>query len=471
VSTTTGAPASGRIEITDLIDARKLGFTQVWVIIACSMVILLDGYDIQTMALVVPTLMDDLGVAKEAFSWALSAALIGMLVGYAFVAPLGDRIGRRPMLIAGMALVGAGSIATAFAVQFAPFVEPFVKGTAPLWHALTINTDPTMFSFFILRFITGVGLGASLPNGTALTSEYVPTRNRAFLIGMMYLSVALGALIAGNIAPPILTHLGWHWIFLVGGFIPLAICLILIVSIPESVRLLLIRKPGDPRIARLLKRLAPGVDPANVYAEKHEHVKSQSVFALLSRQYIGRTVLLWCVFIFNLFVLYALISWLPTILNEAGWTRAEALRGSVTIQAGGIIGGLIIARFMDRGYTVPAMTVGYIVTVIAFALFLVLPNSVLYWNLLLLLIGGGISGAQVSLNSLSVIFYPPVIRATGAGWANTMGRFGAIAAPIVAGAVTAAFDLPPVQQLTFLIAPTLVCVLGILILPRVWKHE
>ena len=89
----------------------------------------------------------------------------------------------------------------------------------------------------MLRFLTGVGLGGSLANATALTSEYVPTKNRAFLIGMMYLSVALGALIAGFVAPPILAQLGWHWIFLVGGFIPLVICLILIVSIPESIPL------------------------------------------------------------------------------------------------------------------------------------------------------------------------------------------------------------------------------------------
>jgi AAHS family 4-hydroxybenzoate transporter-like MFS transporter len=288
---------------------------------------------------------------------------------------------------------------------------------------------------------------------------------------MMYLSVALGALIAGFVAPPILAALGWHWIFLIGGFIPLAIALILLVSIPESIRLLLSKRPGDQRIARLLKWLAPDVDPADVYAEKHEHVKSQSVFALLSGKYWARTLLLWCVFIFNLFVLYAMISWLPQILSEAGWSQGDSSRGGVMIQAGGIIGGLIIARFMDRGFTVPAMIVGYIVSVIGFGLFLILPNSVLGWSALLVFIGAGISGAQVSLNSLSVIFYPPIIRATGAGWANTMGRIGAISAPLVAPVITAAFHLGPVQQLTALIPPTLVCILGMLLLSLAWKPD
>ncbi|MFZ1989272.1 MAG: MFS transporter [Alphaproteobacteria bacterium] len=461
--------AQAQNEISALIDARKLSIFQIWVIIACGLVILLDGYDIQTMSLVVPTLIKELGVERSAFSLALSASLIGMLAGYALVGPLGDKFGRRPLLISGMLVVGLGSIATAYAIELAPGFQPLITVAEPLLKFMNITTNPNLFSFVILRFITGVGLGASLPNGTALTSEYVPAKNRAFLIGMMYLNVALGALIAGFAAPPILAQLGWHWIFLVGGFAPLVICFILLLSIPESIALLLNKSPGDPRIPRLLARLAPGVDPSTVYAEKHENVKSQSVFALLSREYWARTLLLWCVFIFNLFVLYAMISWLPAILHDAGWSPGDASRGSVMIQAGGIVGGLIIARFMDRGYTVPAMIGGYIVTVIAFSLFLVLPNSVLGWDLLLLFIGSGISGAQVSLNSLSVIFYPPIIRATGAGWANTMGRAGAIAAPLVAGMVAAAFHLAPVQQLTFLIPPTLVCVVGMLLLSLVWK--
>ena len=461
--------AQGQNEIGAIIDARKLSFMQIWVLICCGLVILLDGYDIQTMALVVPTLIKDLGIKREFFGFALSASLMGMLAGYALVAPIGDRLGRRPVLIGGMIIVGLASLATSYAIELAPLTQPLTGLLTPLLDLLKSSKSPEIVSFIVWRFLTGVGLGTCIANATALTSEYVPTKNRAFLIAMMYLNVALGALIAGFVAPTILSTLNWHWIFLIGGFVPLIIAFIAFVSIPESIRLLLSQRPGDSRIARLLKRLAPDIDPATVYAEHHEHVKSQSVFALLSARYWARTILLWLVFIFNLVVLYTMISWLPQILTEAGWTQAQALRGSVMIQAGGIVGGLIIGRFMDRGLTVPALIVGYVVTVIAFALFLVLPSTVPIWIALLLVIGGGISGAQVSLNSLSVIFYPPVIRATGAGWANTMGRIGAIAGPLVAPIITARFHLPPVQQLTILIPPTLVCIVGMLLLALAWK--
>ena len=461
--------AAGQNEISAIIDARKLSVTQIWVIICCGLVILLDGYDIQTMALVVPTLIKELGVARKFFGFALSASLMGMAVGYAFVAPFGDRIGRRPVLIGGILFVGLSSLATAYALELAPLTKPLIGPLSPLLDLLQSSKDPSIVSFITWRFLTGVGLGTCIANATALTSEYVPAKNRAFLIAMMYLNVALGALIAGFVAPTILSNLNWHWIFYIGGALPLAIGFLALISIPESIRLLLSKRPGDPRIPRLLKRLAPDIDPATVYAEKHEHVKSQSVLALLSARYWARTILLWLVFIFNLVALYTMISWLPQILSEAGWTPAQALRGSVMIQAGGIVGGLIIGRFMDRGLTVPALITGYVITVIAFALFLVLPSTVPVWIALLLVIGGGISGAQVSLNSLSVIFYPPVIRATGAGWANTMGRIGAIAGPLVAPIITAKFHLAPVQQLTILIPPTLVCIIGMSLLALAWK--
>src|SRR5262249_29658819 len=155
----------------------------------------------------------------------------------------------------------------------------------PVLDALKSSKDPAIISFIVWRFLTGVGLGACIANATALTSEYVPSKSRAFLIATMYLNVALGALIPGVAAPTILSELNWHCGFLVGGFVPLFIALIALLSIPESIGLLLNKHPSDARIPGLLKRLAPDVDAASVYAETHEEVKSQSVFALLSARY------------------------------------------------------------------------------------------------------------------------------------------------------------------------------------------
>jgi len=432
-------------EIGRLIDEGALSRQQIVVIVLCGLAMLLDGYDIQTMALAVPSLTDEWSTEAAAFSFALSASVLGMLVGTSAVAPLGDKVGRRPILIWGMLTVGLASLATAYAAT------------------------PT--ELVIWRLLTGIGLGMSLPNATALTSEYVPLKNRAFLISVMYVCVPLGALVAGLVAPPLIEAMSWRAIFLVGGALPLCLAIVLAAYAPESVRLLAAQRPSDPRISLLLRRFLPNVDPATAYARAEDRIARQGVLALFAPQFWARTTLLWCIYALNLFVLFVLISWLPTILSDAGWTRPQALRGAVMIQAGGIVGGLVIAKLVDVGRTVLVMASGYAIVAVSFLLFLVVPGTVPAWTLLLLIIGAGVSGAQAALNALSAIFYPPSLRATGAGWASACGRAGAVVAPLAGGLVLRYFDLEPEQHLMLLIPPMLVCGLCVLLLPYAWQES
>jgi len=431
-------------EIGALIDGRRLSAEQVGVLVLCSLVVLLDGYDIQTMALAVPSLVADWNIAPSSFSFALSASVLGMLVGTALLAPVGDKIGRRPVLIAAMAVVGLASIGTAF------------------------GTTPAQLAAW--RFLTGIGLGMSLPNATALTSEYVPLRSRAFLISVMFVSIALGALIAGFTAPALIEAFGWRSIFVVGGMLPLVLTVLLFAWIPESLRLLVAERPGDPRIGGILRRFLPGIDAATLYVRAEDRIEKQSVLALFGPLFLSRTVLLWCLFALNLFVLFVLISWLPTVLSDAGWSRPQALRGAVMIQAGGIVGGLAIARLVDRGRAGAALLGGYVLAAAAFALFLALPATVPGWTALLLVVGAGVSGAQAALTALSAIFYPPSLRATGAGWASCCGRAGAVLAPLAGGYVLGSLDLAPDRQLALLIVPVLLCAVCVMLLPYAWKE-
>jgi AAHS family 4-hydroxybenzoate transporter-like MFS transporter len=251
----------------------------------------------------------------------------------------------------------------------------------------------------------------------------------------------------------------------------LALALVLFAYIPESVRLLVAQHPQDPRIAELLRHFMPGVDAATVYARAADRVEKQSVVALFQRQYWARTSLLWCIFALNLFVLFVLISWLPTILTDAGWTQSQALRGAVVIQAGGIIGGLVIAKLVDLGRTVVVLMSAYTIVAVGFALFLVVPGTVPAWTILLLVVGAGVSGSQVALIALSAIFYPPSLRATGAGWASGCGRVGAFVGPLAGGLVFARYDLAPEQHLTLLIPPTLICGVCVLLLRFAWRDD
>src|ERR1700733_5017634 len=104
---------SVRVEIDDLMDAYPLSVMQKYVLVLCTLAVLFDGYDLQVLALTVPALTKAWGIAPAALSLALSASLLGMGLGAALLGPLGDRHGRRTVLAATLAIVGASSLPTA----------------------------------------------------------------------------------------------------------------------------------------------------------------------------------------------------------------------------------------------------------------------------------------------------------------------------------------------------------------------
>lgn len=435
------ANSSQAQEISQLIDQRKLSSLQITVIILSALVVWLDGYHIQSMALIVPALSAQWAVQSSGFSMVLASALFGIAIGGAFLAPLGDRFGRRIVLILSMVFLGLASIGTSFAS----------------------NT----LQLLIWRFLTGLALGASMTNATALTSEYLPGKRRAALVTLMFSGVSIGAFTSGFVAPVILENFGWKGMFTIGGAIPLLLSIVLAAAIPESIKLLLASRPKDPRIAKILARLAPGTDPLTVYAKKQE-IHKQSVAELMNKTYRKGTLLLWMVFVFNMFVLYLLVNWLPTLLTAQGWSASQAPKGAVMIQAGGVVGGLILSWCVDKGKTVGAMLAAYIVTAAALGLFTILPSSGPSWWVLLIMVGCGVSGSQFVLNALSAIYYPPLIRATGIGWAAGIGRIGAVLSPMIGGWIIK-MQVAPFAVLGMLVVPVAVCAIGVLMFRNIFK--
>jgi AAHS family 4-hydroxybenzoate transporter-like MFS transporter len=353
---------------------------------------------------------------------------------------MGDRLGRRSVLVISMAVIGISSIGTGYASGMTQLV---------IW-----------------RFFTGLGLGASVPNAIALTSDYMPARRRALLVTVMFSGMTIGAFASGYIAPPIIAALGWRGVFTIGGAVPLVMTFLLAGTIPESLRLLIERVPDDPRIPRILARLAPDIDAQSVYARKQE-IKRQSVMELFSRSYRKGTLLLWFCFLVNMFILYLLVLWLPTLLTAQGWSSFQAMRGTAMVQAGGLVGGLILSWYVDKGKTVVAMISSYAITAVAFGSFARLPSTGLSWWILLLVVGGGISGGQFVLNVLAASYYPPLIRATGVGWAYSIGRIGAVLSGFAGGLIVEKVE--PRVVLELMVIPVLMCTAGVLMFRYVFQ--
>ena len=403
------------------LEGQPLSALQIRVFLLCALVVLLDGYDLQAMALAVPTLARQWQLTATVFSVALAASLLGLGLGSAFIAPLGDRFGRRPLLLGGLAII--------------------------LVTSLGAVTARSPWQLALWRLLVGLGLGVCQSNASALTAEYAPLARRATIMTLMGVCVSVGAVLAGVTAPQVLAAAGWRGLFLVGAALPLLALLAAAVGLPESRAIL----------AKAALAMTPGATPASAPT-------GGTLRALLQPPYRERTLRLWLVYGLSAMLLYFLISWLPVFLTAAGWSPSQAPRGIALLQFGGIAGSLIQAYLVDRRRTITALVGGYSMTMITALLFAV-PGTAPAWPVLLVLMGSGVAGVMMSMIALGAIFYPPEIRVTGFGLAGAVTRVGAVLGPLAGGWIIAA-GVSPRVTLGLVAIPSMFCIVGTLAMRR-----
>ncbi len=378
------------------------------------MVMMIDGYDLAAMPLALPYLIESMEVEPSAFSGALSAVLLGLGVGALLIGPLGDRFGRRTMIVSSLAFIGAATAGTGFSSSITDFV---------IW-----------------RFLTGLALGACLPNITACTAALAEPGKRATTIAIISAGISIGAILAGLITPLLVRLGGWPMIFYAAGFFIFLLAAALFVVLPSNEEL-----AGKEETAPALRG---------------------SILAPLSQRYLPATAVFVGLYTVNAFVLYMIVSWLPHLLTTAGLSLDASSQLTAFFQGGGLVGGLAISWFIDRGRRVAAFTIAYGLVIAAFIATGAASASVMLWAALLLIIGGGVSGAHLAIMALSASFYPQHVFASAIGLAVAVARIGAIAGPLIGGALVAR-DYAPQSFLLVCAAPVLVCIVIVVLSARV----
>jgi len=211
------------VDVTDVID-RQLSRYQLGVFFLCGMVVVLDGIDTQVVGIGAPLIAKELAIAPALFGWLFSAGTIGAAIGALICGVLADRIGRKRVLILATTIFGLATLATGLAGNFTQLL---------VW-----------------RFVTGLGLGGAVPCFVALTSEYAPARWRPRIVSLLWASFPLGASVGAFINSYIVAYLGWRPLFFLWGATPLAVALILLAALPESVRFLVARGGRTERVRR-----------------------------------------------------------------------------------------------------------------------------------------------------------------------------------------------------------------------------
>src|SRR5512142_1393357 len=171
------------VDVAAFIDAQPVSAFQIKLLLTCATVLFLDGFDTTAIGYVAPALAKELNLSRAALGPVFSAGLFGLMIGALLLGPLADRIGRRKIIIFSTLAFGIGTLVTAL-----------------------VNDVGTLF---VVRLLTGLGLGGAMPNTIALTSEFSPHRRRATLVMIMFAGFSIGAALGGLLAAALMPPFGW----------------------------------------------------------------------------------------------------------------------------------------------------------------------------------------------------------------------------------------------------------------------
>jgi AAHS family 3-hydroxyphenylpropionic acid transporter len=372
-------------------------------ILFCFLVALCEGIDLQAAGVAAAGIGAEFKPTANQFGTFFSASTFGLFFGALIGGRLADSIGRKKVLIASIGVFGVFSLLTALAMD--------------------------VRSLTWVRALTGLGLGGALPMVLALVTETCAAKQQSATVATVYAAMPLGGA-AASLLSMIVTTAQWRVVFVVGGVMPLLLVPLMAVVLPES---------------RAFQRQLPATGM----------VKAGSVIGLFTDNRGRQTTLLWFSFLLELLLLYLLLNWLPTLLVNDGFTKAEAAEAQIGFNLGGVlsavlVGYLLASRFRNIGVVAIFVTIPLLLIALAQA-----PADFRIVAAAVFVLGCGILAAQAFLYGSAPVIYPTRIRGIGVGAAVAFGRVGSIVGPKLGGALKAAGHGP--SQLLMDLLPVAVC--------------
>ena len=365
-------------------------------IFICFLAALLEGADIVSMGLAAPSVARTFHFNPAQVSYILTATIVGLMAGAAVGGRLGDRIGRKRVMIWAFAMLGVFSLVTAHASDLSQFMA--------------------------VRFLAGLGIGAAFPNLISIAAEAARPDRRATGVGLMFAGQPAGGMSLGLFVASQAGKLDWTHIFYIGGIAPLLLLPVLIFALPES---------------EAFKR-AKG---ATVTAKP-----LSAAFALFGEGRASVTLLMWVAYAFTQVMVYLMNNWLPTLMVAKGFTPQQAGMISAFENGGAVLGCILLAMITDQGRLRGVLVVTYLA--IAAGLW-GLGAAHGFWPVVAvgIVVGFFVIGGQLVLYTLAPGYYPTLVRASGVGSAVSFGRLGGIAGPLAAGKLLALGLAPAVVLL------------------------
>jgi len=412
--------AMRQIDVPEIIDNARFNRFHWMVMALCALLLIFDGYDLFIYGVVLPSVMQQWNLSPLEAGALGSYALFGMMFGALAFGSLADRIGRKKGIAICFALFSCATILNGFA------------------------SNPTEFG--VCRFIAGLGCGGLMPNAVALMNEYAPKRLRSTLVAIMFSGYSVGGMLSAGVGIFMLPRFGWESMFFAAA-LPLLLLPLILWYLPESIGFL-VRQGRIEQARALLKRVDPQrdlrLDDQLLMVEAKK--RGTSVIELFREGRALRTLCLWVAFFCCLLMVYALSSWLPKLMANAGYSLGSSLSFLLALNFGGMFGAILGGYLGDRFNLVKVMVAFFIAAGVSISLLgFNSPMPILY--LLIAVAGATTIGTQILLYAGAAQLYGLSIRSTGLGWASGIGRNGAIVGPLLGGALMG-INLP--LQLNFM---------------------
>jgi len=341
----------------------------------------LDGFDVLTISFAAPGIVRQWAITPDGLGLVISIGLIATGFGSLVLAPVADRIGRRPIIAASLASMTLGMLICALA--------------------------PTPLMLSLGRLFTGLGVGAVVPCISALAAEYANHRFRELAVVLVAIGFPAGGLLGGFLSAALLAHFDWRAVFAAGALTTGVLAIIAIAFVPESIEYLLARRPANVllRLNIILGRLQRPVLQALPVADGRG--TGTSVLDILARpELLGITLLVTLAYALHNGTTYYALNWIPKIVADLSLSQSQAA----------------------------AVTVGYLAgAALLLWLFSRTPGQMPLLLSVAALLGAGLYGGQASLYGLMTRSFPVQVRATGVGFVTGAGRAGGIVAPIISG--------------------------------------
>lgn len=377
-----------------------------------------DAMDGGMIAFILPPVTALWGLSNAQTGVLGSSAMIGYLFGAFFAGALGDLIGRRAVMMYALAIYCVATLIAAF---------------APNWHFL-----------FGWRVVASVGTGAEAAIIAPFLTEFVAKKYRGRFIGSLAGFFSFGfvsAALLGYFVIPA-SHEGWRIVQVISA-LPIVMLLWWRRSLPESPRWLIERgrtAEAEAEVARIEAEATrggtslPSIESVEISANGPRIGGSftKNLAALWSPAMRRTTVMVWILWLTNIFAYYGFFTWIPSLLVKQGMTITKSFGYSSIInlaQIPGFYSAAFLSEKLDRKWTI----VSYMVLAACSAYLMSNASSDTSITIAGSLLSFFMNGTFAGIYTYTPELYPTAFRTTGMGVASSFGRIGGLSSPIVIG--------------------------------------